>query len=57
MCLHAKLLSALHTGDLLDIYVGADEHVVEEEDLPLLGLQDLSPVAVHRLNERLTKDQ
>lgn len=50
-------LHVLLHGDLLDIYVCADEHVVEEEDLPLLGLQDLSPLAVHRLHERLAKDQ
>lgn len=43
--------------DLLDIYVGTDEHIIKEEDLPLLGLQDLSPLAVHSLNKRLTKDQ
>lgn len=43
--------------DLLDIYVGADEHIIKEEDLSLLRLQDVSPLAVHSLDERLTKDQ
>lgn len=43
--------------DLLDIYVGTDQHIIKEEDLSLLGLQDLSPLAIHSLNERLTKDQ
>lgn len=46
-----------HKRDLLDIYVGTDEHIIKEEDLPLLRLQDLSPLAVHGLNKRLTKDQ
>lgn len=44
-------------GDLLDIYVGADEDVIKEEDFPLLRLQDLSPLAIHGLNKRLTKDE
>lgn len=44
-------------GDLLDIYVGTDEHIIKEEDLSLLRLQDLSPLAIHGLNKRLTKDQ
>lgn len=43
--------------DSLDIYVGADQHVIKEEDLPLLGLEHLSPLAVHRLDERLAQDQ
>lgn len=43
--------------DSLDIYVGADQHVIKEEDFPLLGLEHLSPLAVHRLDERLAQDQ
>lgn len=53
---HLEYVS-LGARDLLDIYVGTDEHIVEEEDLSLLRLQDLSPLAVHGLNERLTKDE
>lgn len=44
-------------GHILDIDVGTDEHVTEEKDLPLLRLEDLSSFAVHRLNQRLAKDQ
>lgn len=44
-------------GDLLDIYVGTDEYIIEEEHLSLLRLQDLSPLAIHGLNKRLTKDE
>lgn len=50
-------LDLFYKRDLLDIYVGADEHIIKEEDLSLLRLQDLSPLAVHSLDERLTKDQ
>lgn len=43
--------------DLLDIYVGTDEHIIKEEDLSLLRLYDLSPLAVHGLSKRLAEDQ
>lgn len=43
-------------GRLLDVDVGADERVVQEEDLALLGFEDLPLFPVHGLNERLTED-
>lgn len=50
-------MRSLCERDLLDIYVGADQHVIKEEDLPLFGLEHLPPLAVHRLNERLAQHQ
>lgn len=47
----------LYKRDLLDIYIGTDEHIIKEEDLPLLWLQDLSPFAIHSLDKRLAEDQ
>lgn len=44
-------------GHILDIDVGTDEHVTEEKDFPLLRLKDLSSFTIHRLNQRLAKDQ
>lgn len=44
-------------GHVLDVDVGTDEHVTEEKDFSLLRLEDLSSFAVHRLNQRLAKDQ
>lgn len=51
------LLDLFSMRDLLDIYVGTDEYIIEEEHLSLLRLQDLSPLAIHGLNKRLTKDE
>jgi len=44
-------------GHILDIDVGTDEHVTEEKDFPLLRFKDLSSFTIHRLNQRLAKDQ
>lgn len=42
---------------LLDIEVGTDEFVAEEEDLALLGLDDLPPLSIYCLHQRLAQDQ
>lgn len=42
---------------LLEIDVGADQHVVEQEDPALLGLDQLPAVTVHGLGQRLTQEQ
>lgn len=42
---------------VLEVDVGADQHVVEEENLPLLGLDELPPVSVHRLRQRLAEQE
>lgn len=51
------LFNMLNNRDLLDIYVGTDEHIIKKEDLPLLRLQNLSPLSIHSLNKCFTKDQ
>lgn len=53
----AEFFDLSSEGDLLDIYVGTDEHIIKEEDFSLLRLQDLSPLAIHGLNKRLAKDE
>ena len=42
---------------LLEVDVGADQHVVEQEDSALLGLDQLPAVTVHGLRQRLTQEQ
>lgn len=42
---------------ILEVDVGAHQHVVEQENLPLLRLDELPPVAVHRLCQRLTEQE
>lgn len=41
--------------DALEIDVGAHQHIVQEEHLALLRLDELAPVAVNRLRQGLTK--
>lgn len=41
----------------LEVDVGADQHVVEQENLPLLGLDELPAVPIHRLRQRLTEQE
>lgn len=50
-------LDSLCWEDLLDVYVGTDKRIFKKEDFPLLGLEDLSTLAVHGLNESLTQDE
>lgn len=42
---------------VLEVDVGADQHVVEEENLSFLRLDELPPVAVHRLCQRLAEEE
>lgn len=41
----------------LEVDVGTDQEVAEQEHLPLLGLEQLPAVAVHGLGQRLTQQQ
>ena len=42
---------------LLEVDVGTDQHVAEQEDPALLGLDQLPAVTVHGLRQRLTQEQ
>ena len=42
---------------LLEVDVGTDQHVVEQEDPALLGLDQLPAVTIHGLRQRLTQEQ
>lgn len=42
---------------VLEVDVGADQEVAEQEHLPLLGLEQLPAVPVHRLGQRLAQQQ
>ena len=42
---------------LLEVDVGTDQHVVEQEDPALLGLDQLPSVTIHGLCQRLTQEQ
>lgn len=42
---------------LLEIDIGADQHVAEQEDPALLGLDQLPAVTVHGLCQCLTQEQ
>lgn len=42
---------------LLEVDVGADQHVVEQEDPALLGLDQLPTVTIHSLRQRLAEKQ
>lgn len=42
---------------LLEVDVGADQHVIEQEDPSLLGLDQLPAVTVHGLRQSLTQEQ
>lgn len=42
---------------LLEVDVGTDQHVIEQEDPALLGLDQLPTVSVHRLRQSLTQKQ
>ena len=42
---------------LLEVDVGTDQHVIEQEDPALLGLDQLPTVAVDGLCQRLTEEQ
>lgn len=44
-------------GHLLEVDVGADQHVAEQEDPALLGLDQLPAVTIHSLRQRLTQEQ
>lgn len=44
-------------GCLLEVDVGADQHVIEQENPAFLGLDQLPAVTVHGLRQRLTKKQ
>jgi hypothetical protein len=55
--LFSRTHSTLQRHHLLDVDVGTDEDIVEEEDFALLRLQDLASLPIHRLNQCLTKHQ
>lgn len=42
---------------LLEVDVGTDQHVIEQEDATLLGLDQLPTVTIHGLRQRLTEEQ
>jgi len=42
---------------VLEVDVGADQQVVEEENLPFLRLDELPPVTVHGLRQRLAEQE
>lgn len=48
---------ATATAHLLEVDVGADQHVIEQEDPALLGLDQLPTVAIYSLCQRLTEEQ
>lgn len=42
---------------LLEVDVGTDQHVIEQEDSALLGLDQLPAVTIHGLRQRLAEEQ
>lgn len=52
-----EALEGTAEAHLLEVDVGADQHVIEQEDPALLGLDQLPAVAVHGLRQRLTEKQ
>lgn len=41
----------------LEVDVGADQHIVQQEDPALLGLDQLPAVTIHSLGQGLTEEQ
>lgn len=55
--LNSNLTRSTDELDSLDVDVGTDEQVLKEEDLPLLGLQDLSTLPIDGLHQSLTQEE
>lgn len=55
--LNSNLTRSADELDSLDVDVGTDEQVLKEEDLPLLGLQDLSTLPIDGLHQSLTQEE